>query len=63
MTTWVDARRFGKRYVFKRSSAYGDQGPGFIGTGIAYTQGGYETDFKTPVSRVEPVLMERCRIY
>ena len=42
-------------------AAYGDYGPGYIGTAIAYTQGGYETDFKTPVSRVaprvEPVLM------
>jgi hypothetical protein len=43
-------------------AAYGDYGPGYIGTAIAYTQGGYETGFKTPVSRVSPrvesVLME-----
>ncbi len=32
-------------------AAYGDYGPGYIGTAIAYTQGGYETG---PVSRVGP---------
>jgi hypothetical protein len=32
-------------------AAYGDYGPGYIGTSIAYTQGGYET---TRVSRVAP---------
>ncbi|MCA9040701.1 MAG: hypothetical protein KDA65_10170, partial [Planctomycetaceae bacterium] len=40
-------------------AAYGDYGPGYIGTEIAYSQGGYETG---PVSRVAPeveaVLME-----
>jgi hypothetical protein len=35
-------------------AAYGDYGPGYIGTSIAYTQGGYETGFGTPVSRVAP---------
>ncbi len=35
-------------------AAYGDYGPGYIGTSIAYTQGGYETGFATPVSRVSP---------
>jgi hypothetical protein len=35
-------------------AAYGDYGPGYIGTAIAYTQGGYETSFSTPVSRVSP---------
>jgi hypothetical protein len=43
-------------------AAYGDYGPGYIGTAIAYTQGGYETG---PVSRVspraEPVLMDAMR--
>jgi hypothetical protein len=43
-------------------AAYGDYGPGYIGTAIAYTQGGYETG---PVSRVAPevekVLMEAMR--
>ncbi|MCS7045960.1 MAG: hypothetical protein NZO58_06360, partial [Gemmataceae bacterium] len=32
-------------------AAYGDYGCGYIGTAIAYTQGGYETG---PVSRVAP---------
>jgi hypothetical protein len=32
-------------------AAYGDYGPGYIGTAIAYIQGGYETG---PVSRVAP---------
>lgn len=32
-------------------AAYGDYGPGYIGTTISYTQGGYETG---PVSRVAP---------
>jgi hypothetical protein len=43
-------------------AAYGDYGPGYIGTAIAYTQGGYETG---PVSRVspqvEPVLTRAIR--
>jgi hypothetical protein len=43
-------------------AAYGDYGPGYIGTTIAYSQGGYETG---PVSRVgpnvEPVLMTAMR--
>jgi hypothetical protein len=43
-------------------AAYGDYGPGYIGTAIAYTQGGYETG---PVSRVAPevedVLMRAMR--
>lgn len=36
-------------------AAYGDYGPGYIGTAIAYTQGGYETG---PVSRVAPAVEE-----
>ncbi len=43
-------------------AAYGDYGMGYIGTTIAYTQGGYETG---PVSRVAPevedVLMKAMR--
>ena len=43
-------------------AAYGDYGMGYIGTAIAYTQGGYETG---PVSRVAPgveeVLMKGMR--
>ena len=41
-------------------AAYGDYGPGYIGTEIAYTQGGYETSQRA--SKVAPeserVLME-----
>ncbi|WP_298867297.1 hypothetical protein [uncultured Gimesia sp.] len=36
-------------------AAYGDQGPGYIGTKIAYTQGGYET---SRVSRTAPEVEE-----
>lgn len=36
-------------------AAYGDYGMGYIGTAIAYTQGGYETG---PVSRVAPEVEE-----
>jgi hypothetical protein len=43
-------------------AAYGDYAPGYIGTAISYTQGGYETG---PVSRVAPevegILMQRMR--
>jgi hypothetical protein len=43
-------------------AAYGDYGAGYIGTAIAYSQGGYET---SPVSRtapeVEAVLMAAMR--
>jgi hypothetical protein len=47
---------------FVAMAAYGDYGPGYIGTRIAYSQGGYETG---PVSRtspdVEDVLMSAIR--
>jgi hypothetical protein len=47
---------------FVAMAAYGDYGPGYIGTRIAYAQGGYETG---PVSRtspdVEDVLMPALR--
>ena len=38
-------------FNFVAMAAYGDYGPGYIGTRIAYSQGGYETG---PVSRVAP---------
>lgn len=48
--------------AFIAMAAYGDYGPGYIGTRIAYSQGGYETG---PVSRtapeVESVLMPAIR--
>jgi hypothetical protein len=44
-------------------AAYGDYGPGYIGTAIAYEQGGYETlpssSFVSP--KVEPVLVDAMR--
>jgi hypothetical protein len=40
-------------------AAYGDYGPGYIGTEIAYSQGGYETSYVSRVAPgVEHVLME-----
>ncbi len=47
--------------AFVCMAAYGDYGPGYIGTSIAYTQGGYETGdsrVSRVSARVEPVLME-----
>jgi hypothetical protein len=40
-------------------AAYGDYGPGYIGTAVAYEQGGYETapDSSNVAPEVEPVLM------
>ncbi|HVT28600.1 MAG TPA: hypothetical protein VHE81_11355 [Lacipirellulaceae bacterium] len=43
-----------KPEAFVCMAGYGDYGPGYIGTAIAYTQGGYETGFVIPVSRVSP---------
>jgi hypothetical protein len=40
-------------------AAYGDYGPGYIGTQIAYTQGGYETGYVSRTApEVEKVLMD-----
>ncbi len=40
-------------------AAYGDYGPGYIGTQIAYSQGGYETSYVSRVApQVERVLMD-----
>jgi hypothetical protein len=48
---------------FVAVAAYGDYGPGYIGTRLAYYQGGYET---SQVSRtapdVEPVLLDAIRL-
>jgi hypothetical protein len=35
-------------------AAYGDYGPGYIGTAEAYSQGGYETGLESRASRVSP---------
>jgi hypothetical protein len=49
--------------VFVMMSAYGDYGPSYIGTAIAYEQGGYETQptssFVAP--QVERVLLNAIR--
>jgi hypothetical protein len=49
--------------LFVTMAAYGDYGPGYIGTSIAYEQGGYETlptsSFVSP--KVEPVLVDAMR--
>jgi hypothetical protein len=44
-------------------AAYGDYGPYYIGTTVAYTEGGYETEPRSSnVSpEVEPVLMGAIR--
>ena len=51
------------RYLFVAMAAYGDYGPSYIGTAIAYDQGGYETQpsssFVAPA--VEGVLLDGLR--
>jgi hypothetical protein len=43
-------------------AAYGDYGPGYIGTEISYSQGGYETGIASRVApEVEDVLMSAVR--
>lgn len=44
-------------------AAYGDYGPGYIGTTVAYSQGGYETSPRASsvASEVEPILMEAMK--
>ena len=46
--------------LFVAMAAYGDYGPGYIGTEIAYSQGGYETEPRSSLvaPSVERVLME-----
>ena len=47
---------------FVAMAAYGDYGPGYIGTEIAYSQGGYETGIVSRVApTVEHVLMDAMR--
>ena len=43
--------------LFVVMAAYGDLGPGYIPTDIAFTQGGYETSVANVVPGVEPVLI------
>jgi hypothetical protein len=48
--------------AFITMAAYGDYGTGYIGTEIAYTQGGYETGIVSRVApQVEKVLMDAMR--
>ncbi|MCA9015839.1 MAG: hypothetical protein KDA77_10950, partial [Planctomycetaceae bacterium] len=43
-------------------AAYGDQGPGYIGTTIAYAEGGYETSrVSRTAPEVETVLMQTLK--
>jgi hypothetical protein len=47
---------------FIAMAAYGDYGPGYIGTRIAYGQGGYETGIVSRVApEVESVLLNAVR--
>ncbi|WP_231754092.1 hypothetical protein [Caulifigura coniformis] len=48
---------------FVAMAAYGDYSPGYIGTAIAYTQGGYETEPRSSnvAPEVEQVLMDGMR--
>lgn len=47
---------------FIATAAYGDYGPGYIGTAIAYPQGGYETSYVSRTSpEVEKVLTTAIR--
>lgn len=47
---------------FVAMAAYGDYGPGYIGTEIAYSQGGYETGRVSRVApQVEDVLMDAIK--
>jgi hypothetical protein len=49
--------------LFVAMAAYGDYGPGYIGTEIAYSQGGYETgpNASLVAPEVEGVLMAAMR--
>ncbi|MCX6222673.1 MAG: hypothetical protein NTZ69_17025 [Bacteroidia bacterium] len=51
-----------RKDLFVAMAAYGDYGPGYIGTAIAYEQGGYEAGIASRVSpEVEGVLMTAIR--
>ena len=49
--------------LFVVMAAYGDYGPGYIGTKVAYTEGGYETSpaASNVAPEVEPILMGAMR--
>jgi hypothetical protein len=50
--------------LFVAMAAYGDYGPGYIGTEVAYSQGGYETGPKASLvaPNVEHVLMDAIKM-
>lgn len=52
-----------RRDLFVAMAAYGDYGPGYIGTAAAYEQGGYETGphASSVAPGAETVLMEGLR--
>ena len=52
-----------RRDLFVAMAAYGDYGPGYIGTALAYEQGGYETGPRVSnvAPGVETVLMDSLR--
>jgi hypothetical protein len=62
---FVEYQLFAQRLrpdLFVAMAAYGDYGPGYIGTRIAYTQGGYETGAASRVAPdVEDVLVAGLR--
>lgn len=49
--------------LFVAMAAYGDYGPGYIGTTVAYAEGGYETSpaASNVAPEVEPILMNAIR--
>jgi len=49
--------------LFVAMAAYGDYAPGYIGTEISYTQGGYETSARASkvAPTVEGVLMDAIK--
>jgi len=52
-----------RKDLFVAMAAYGDYGPYYIGTTVAYTEGGYETEPRSSnvAPEVEPVLMGAIR--
>ena len=47
--------------LFVAMAAYGEDGPGYIGTAIAYKQGGYEPTASNVDEKAEGILMESIR--
>jgi hypothetical protein len=52
-----------RKDLFVAMAAYGDYGPYYIGTTVAYTEGGYETEPRSSnvAPEVEPILMSAVR--